>query len=188
MGLDTTAYEFYELLPDHPVGMCGSEDGDECYEAGHHELFCYATFPHALRGFNTDVRTDKVWGTSLLRAGWARCFGATECTQTSYSGHSLFRNELEVIGNWPHPLEVQRTAENMQNILYDLPFYELIWFADNEGVLGPVACENLLTDFDAYASVAERYYNETEAWNWEHFQLWHNSVRIAATTGLIHFH
>jgi hypothetical protein len=169
--------------------MCGRDDGDECYEAGHRELFTYDTFPHALAGFNTDVKTGTSFGHGFLTAGWASCFGTTNHTQNSYGGHGRFREDLAALSGWPSEIEVPRTKSNFETVLKDFPFWELIWFADNEGTLGPVACENLAGDFEMYYGAAAREFTYgLDHYKLDHYKAWHNSVRIAATTGLIHFH
>jgi hypothetical protein len=72
----------------------------------------------------------------------------------------------------------------------DKPFYELIWFADNEGTIGPEAAADLLVDFrehaEAYAD-ANRDVAKSQFFR-EKYAEWTRACELAANGGLIVFH
>lgn len=69
----------------------------------------------------------------------------------------------------------------------DVPFYELLNFADNEGVIGPKTSAKLATDFDAHAAGAATWHND--AWT-----AWYGKLREAfhvaseSGAGAVEFH
>lgn len=172
MGLDITAYSRLELVGKHTDGWCEDED--------HVSAYAYDSFPASFRGIEV-VATDQ----NLLLGG---CYAVTPQTKThrfragSYGGYNRWREDLarqfnpyrhDVDGGQPDP---------------DLPFYELIWFADNEGCIGELAAIELLTDFRehalAYAPPDTDYLGHYR----ERYADWTRAFELAADGGLVDFH
>lgn len=65
------------------------------------------------------------------------------------------------------------------------PFAELIEFADNEGVIGPVVAAKLARDFAEHqAAVAE----VADDWQMDLYRLWRQAFEMAAENGAVDFH
>ncbi len=172
MGLDITAYSHLKHVGKHTDGWC--EDYDN-----HVQAFAYDCFPASFRGIPV-LGTEQHGGTGFLVGG---CFEFTPETERhgfragSYSGYNAWRADLQ------EQFNPERDPES--------PFYELIWFADNEGAIGPEAARDLLADFeqhaDAYAAnrpggpLAEKY-------ELERYADWTKAFRLAAADGLVDFH
>lgn len=165
MGLDITAYSnLWRIGAHHDNDWCDSED--------HIEVYAYDAFPQSFRGIPV-VATKK----DFLYGG---CYSTTDKTQTfgfragSYGGYGQWRADLQAQFN------PQRDPEG--------PFYELIWFADNEGAIGPDAARDLLADFrehaDSYNPYAPGYADHFR----EKYQDWTRACELAADGGLIDFH
>ncbi len=177
MGLDITAYSNLRHLGHCPdVNEDDHEYDPETYDRIHVQAFAYDAFPHALAGL-PDVRTDLFGsGDAFLTAG---CFEVTDKTEThrfragSYSGYNMWRDDL-------------RRQFNPETDPAG-PFYELIWFADNEGTIATEAARALLVDFRqlapayapamSWADYARRSYAD-----------WTRAFELAADGGLVDFH
>ncbi len=57
----------------------------------------------------------------------------------------------------------------------DKPFFDLIYFSDCEGLIGPAACARLAGDFDAHM----RNFS-SRGWWYEKAEQWARACRIAA--------
>ena len=88
----------------------------------------------------------------------------------SYSGYSAWRDDLRRQFN--------------PDTEPDKPFYELIWFADNEGTIGPEAAADLLADFLAHADA----YTPAMEYFRENYRDWTRAFELAADGGLVDFH
>jgi hypothetical protein len=167
MGLDITAYSRLRHVGMHTQEWCDD------YE--HHvQAFAYNDFPQSFRGIPA-LGARHVDSTEFLDGG---CYEITDETKThafragSYSGYNAWRADLQR----------QFNSETEP----DGPFYELIWFADNEGCIGPDAAKDLLADFrehaDAYSPCGyEDYFREKYA-------DWTRAFELAADGGLVYFH
>lgn len=132
MGLDITAYSNLKHVGKHVKdtelneGEPGGAD-DWCYYDGHVQAMAYDSFPQSFRGIT--VLGVKVAGASKFLDGG--CYETTAETHThgfragSYTGYNRWREDLQ------RQFNPGRDPEK--------PFYELIWFADNEGTIGPEA-------------------------------------------------
>jgi hypothetical protein len=170
MGLDVTAYSHLEPVGRHTDEWCGADD--------HVQAFAYATFPQSFRGVPV-VGIKEINGERFFEGG---CYALTVDSDVfdfragSYSGYGLWREE------------VQRQFNPDRDP--DLPFYELIWFADNEGTIGPEAARDLLADFQANL---ETFWSGLDALGplyerWvQAYTNWTRACQLAADDGLIQF-
>lgn len=178
MGLDITAYSHLQY-----VGFCPDANEDdheyepESFNRRHVMAYAYEAFPHALAGI-PDVRTDHFRsGEQFLSAG---CFALTDKTEThafragSYSGYNQWRDHL-------------RQQFNPDTDPAG-PFYELIWFADNEGTIGAAASALLLADFRDHASTYTPPASPSPEWWIETYTNWTRAFELAAADGLVDFH
>lgn len=192
MGLDITAYSYLRAVGKHEkdVALNEGEPGgtdDWCYYEGHVHAFAYDSFPRSFAGI-------PVLGTGggLLEGG---CYAITPATEThrfhagSYGGYNAWRKHLAAQFN---PSGTEDNAELGIPVPLEpdpeKPFYELIWFADNEGTIGEVAAANLVADFRAHAA----NYNPEHPYGAEYMLAryvdWTRACELAADGGLISFH
>lgn len=184
MGLDITAYS--RLMY---VGHCPDRDEDDhgydpdTYDRKHVEAFAYADFPHALMGI-PNLRPLAGFGNAkFVTAG---CFAVTEKTEAhafragSYGGYNHWRADLAERFN-PYRAGPNGTLPPSP----EGPFYELIWFADNEGVIGEVAATKLLGNFRQFEV---EYAASHEDYDTERYRDWLRAFELAADGGLVDFH
>lgn len=174
MGLDITAYSH----------LVATDDPDPDIQA-----FAPVGFEHSTRGLLHHDVVDST-GTMIAVHGYA----ATPETHTfsfhagSYLGHTQFRNMLAYGINltlWDY------TTDGVRNPQW--PFYELIYFADNEGCIGPEAARDLADDFMRYESEVrwhmEHSFSDSDVTNvMRLYHCWAEAMRLARHDGLIHFH
>lgn len=179
MGLDITAYSNLQHIGKHTKdpklneGEPGGID-DWCYYDNHVQAFAYDCFPASFRGIRV-VGTKAIGDATFIEAG---CYETTDKTEThgfragSYIGYNRWRSDLQDRFN------PDRNPDG--------PFYELIWFADNEGCIGPEAAADLLADFrehdGAYRATAP------ESWYAEKYTDWTTAFELASRAGLVRFH
>lgn len=169
----------HEKDPELNEGEPGGLD-DYCYYDNHVDAFAYASFPESFRGIPV-LTSDEQW----IKGG---CFEITPETEThgfragSYGGYGQWRQDLASQFN-PAPLSFDR-GPRMAKPDPELPFYELIWFADNEGCIGPDAARDLLADFREHATA----YAPPQVWSGEKYQDWTRAFELAANGGLVQFH
>lgn len=65
------------------------------------------------------------------------------------------------------------------------PFFKLLWFADNEGVLGTPVCRSLLIDFSKHSDKASKVFEGSHLATYQYF---HRALKFASDDGLIQFH
>lgn len=177
MGLDVTAYSRlqhvgkHEKDPARNEGEPGTLD-DWCYYDDHVQAYAYDCFPASFRGIPI-LGTKKTGWSSFFEGG---CYAITPETLThrfragSYGGYGQWRDDLRQQFN--HATEPDR------------PFYELIFFADNEGSIGSEAARDLLADFREHAD----RYAQVSDWYCGSYQDWTRAFELAADGGLVHFH
>lgn len=194
MGLDITAYSrlkhvgMHEKDPELNEGEPGGVD-DWCYYDGHVQAFAYDCFPQSYRGIPVIGKKGE-----FVLGG---CYETTPETETiafqagSYGGYSAWRSDLAAQFN-PAPITLDLGRPVMAEPDPALPFYELIWFADNEGSIGPEAAADLLADFRECAAARYVMPDPSEgAWRKDgntRYQLWTRACELAADGGLIRFH
>jgi hypothetical protein len=169
MGLDITAYSNLRAVGMHvATGWCE--------EDGHVTAFAYASFPQSFLGIPIiDQDSQSLYG---------GCYEVTDGTETfgfdagPYGGYYRWRLDLAERFN---PVElIERSFVEPDPAK---PFYELIWFADNEGSIGPTAAAELLADFRAHVDEALPELDDYGAYS--NFM---RACELAADNGLISFH
>lgn len=184
MGLDISAYSKLRYVGLGEVGTKTEHGDDEDYHCGdpdHIQAFAYASFPHALQGLTVQTPPDDFFDGAI----GGDCFEQTADTEAmgfragSYSGYNAFRAELAQLAG--------RTVEDYwQGRANHEPFYELINFADNEGVLSPDCAKALIPDFEQHRG-AFLTRNQDSYWI-ETYDEWLTALRLAADDGLVVFH
>lgn len=167
MGLDITAYSHLKHVGKHVDGWC--EDYDS-----HVQAFAYDDFPQSFRGI-------PVLGTEQYSGGGAFLFGGCYEFTAETERHGFRAGSYTGYNQWRSDLQQQFNPERDP----DGPFYELIWFADNEGCIGTEAARDLLADFEQHAAT----YRSPEIWGqYEKYADWTRAFRLAASDGLVSFH
>jgi hypothetical protein len=177
MGLDITAYSNLRYVGHHEEW----DDEDAHYDQ-HHEAYAYETFPHALMGV-PNLQRDATYA-QFVTGG---CFEVTEKTEShgfragSYTGYSEWRKDLAARFN-PYRDGGPPSSEG--------PFYELLWFADNEGVIGQLAATNLLISFREHEVEYRAAHQDISDGDWfiARYADWMRACELAADGGLIDFH
>lgn len=187
MGLDITAYSHLRY-----IGTCPDRGDDEhgydpdTYEVTHVPAYAYDAFPHALMGV-PNQRTVEHGTATFIEAG---CFEVTEKTEMhrfragSYSGYNRWRADLAERFN-PYrkgqvdgaPVTLPPSPEG--------PFYELIWFADNEGTLSELVATKLLGNFRQFEVEYAASHDEYDV---QRYRDWMRAFELAADGGLVDFH
>lgn len=174
MGLDCTAYSNVTVLPVDPEREV---DWDATVDA-----FAYSCFPRSTRGLvdhdrlsrggyfiaerDYDISASKTFG---WRAG-------------SYSNYGRWRESLAAITGLPRE-SFDPTADG------SAPFYELVWFADNEGAIGYEAAADLLADFQAYRDAYRAAHaDDRHPWMTAVYDDWITGLTLAADHGLVRLH
>ncbi|MFI1197731.1 hypothetical protein ACH4T9_31345 [Micromonospora sp. NPDC020750] len=171
MGLDITAYSHLKHVGKHTDGWC--EDND------HVQAFAYDCFPASFRGIPV-LGTEQHSGTGLMVGGCHEFTAETErhgFRAGSYGGYNAWRSDLQ--------------AKFNPELHSDSPFYELIFFADNEGCIGPDAARDLLADFEQHAAEygASRPGGPlSREYELQRYADWTRAFRLAADGGLVRFH
>lgn len=181
MGLDITAYSHLTYVGHHEEWA----DEDDHYDK-HHEAYAYTAFPHALLGV-PNVGEKQGYSETFLSGG---CFEVTEKTEShgfragSYGGYNEWRRDLAARFN-PYA-DGGRGEPDPEK-----PFYELIWFADNEGTIAELTAASLLADFREH-EVEYRAAHEPGSYSGdydiERYLDWMRACELAADGGLINFH
>lgn len=80
---------------------------------------------------------------------------------TAYSRHGVFRRQLCAVSN----VQIEDVWEGKHN---DIPFYEIIDFADNEGALDYEVAEKLYNDFinnrEKFSELEDGFMNKYDEW------------------------
>lgn len=176
MGLDITAYSHVS-----PVGMHTADLW--CAVDNHVTAYAYSDFPRSFAGIPVlATHTSSSGEYKFMQGG---CYETTSQTKEmrfragSYTGYNRWREHLAALFN---------PGRHEQR-----PFYELIWFADNEGTIGATAAAYLLEDFEQYADVyrahvADRVDTLGAAWYIDSYNRWTEAFRLAAASGIVEFH
>lgn len=169
MGLDITAYSWLTAVGRHATDYCESED--------HVNAFAYGDFPQSFRGIPVLGTTEHGSGVMFLEGG---CYGLTAETKT----HGFRAGSYGGYNRWRADLREQFNPETNP----DGPFYELIWFADNEGCIGPEAALDLLDDFRYHATKYAPGADLRESYARAVYEDWARAFELGADSGLVVFH
>ena len=107
----------------------------------------------------------------------------------SYSGYNRWREMLAKLAGYPETrLQINGTEQSQHAfgawIATAGPFWELINFSDNEGIIGTSASKKLSADFATFDDAA-RAVGEAEFY--QLFQLWQRAFDMAARDGAVNF-
>lgn len=132
-------------------------------------------------------------GSSFKTGG---CFAVTDKTEISYlhagsyTGYNRWRADLAERFN-PYRTGVENAVEVALPPTPEGPFYELIWFADNEGVIAELAAAKLLGDFRAHRveyMAAHAGTDSVAEFHRRRYDGWLRCFELAADGGLVDFH
>lgn len=172
MGLDITAYR--KITPAVPHGF--DADGDPLAEEA---VRFYINSDYPGRATDVDASIAYAYADSFgFRAG-------------SYIGYNQWRNELAKLAGYeaipystfgePEQLRFDAAAWKAT----DGHFWELICFADNEGVIGTAVSAKLAADFAAHQAKADAH---PEDWFRNRYADWRRAFEMAADSGAVDFH
>lgn len=170
MGLDITAYSY--LRPAENVEMEDGEPKDwmRYWRPGASMEWSEKQWPG--RGEGVDPNTIyETYGAFSFRAG-------------SYSGYNDWRDWLARVAGF-------RSAEECWDRgKANDPFFELIHFADNEGVIGPKIAAKLAHDFHSniLKAIDLRPKEKDGDWYIDQYVRWWAACMTAANGGAIDFH
>lgn len=101
----------------------------------------------------------------------------------SYSSHNRFREKLVNLINRTDLLNSEGKIiwDNMPN---NIPFYDLINFADNEGCLDWEVSETIYSDFKKFNRKAKKEMNE---YDYSSYQEWLETFKISKNKGVVVF-
>lgn len=180
MGLDITAYSRLVAVGKHekdPALNEGEPGGVDafCYYEDHVQAYAYDSFPRSFRGIPILGTEDTQDGSSFLIGG---CYTVTAETKI----HGFRAGSYSGYGQWRADLERQFNPDRDP----DGPFYELIWFADNEGSIGPEAAGDLLADFRTHAALYQPF-GDLADYSRSRYADWTRAFELAADDGLVSF-
>lgn len=170
MGLDITAFSKLRLV-EQPT----QQEIEDC---------------EVLRVFNMDDFKARAEG--LVDGGYYRTSDDTvDFRAGSYSGYNQWREALAKLAGYP---STRHQDLGRPQYLYAAgawasesgPFYELINFADNEGIIGPVVAAKLVKDFAEFDERAKTF--DEQPWFYDMFKLWRRAFEKAADSGAVEFH
>jgi hypothetical protein len=178
MGLDITAYSRLNHIGRHAIdpALNEGESGPHCYYENHVDAFAYDSFPESYRGLPV-IGTSTHGGTGFMVSG---CFEETPETEV----HGFRAGSYGGYNQWRENLQQQFNPERLP----DGPFYELIWFADNEGCIGPDAARDLHIDFAQHADKYRALHVDEDSWYVGKYDDWTRAFDLAAQDGLVRFH
>lgn len=121
----------------------------------------------------------------------------------SYSGYNNWRNQLAIMAGyecdknvWNDPSFNPSTGVRLKKLkkingedVYVKPFYELIYFSDCEGLIGPDISAKLYQDFVDFEDKAKEFSNTRSYYNfYTLYSKFKEAFRVASDDGLVHFH
>lgn len=112
----------------------------------------------------------------------------------SYSGYNRWREELARFAGYP-PTRHDGGYGGPRDLCAAAcwegatgPFSELINFADNEGVIGPITAGKLARDFAEWDARAKAHQGPLGEWFYESYCQWRKAFETAADAGFVSFH
>lgn len=176
MGLDITVHPIARRLDEHTC----AERNDGCYDAGHVKTYAYVGFEQSMRGL--EPLTPDSEHANVVCGGWYDVSAADSWgfRAGSYSSYGNFRRALARAA-WGFEPDYEKSHPDQ---LRDLPFFELIYFADNEGTIGPASAADLAADFVEHG---ERVAPQLDEWDASSYLEWTRAFQAAAGHGLVVF-
>ena len=159
MGLDITVY-----MNIRNERACTEDDDNNGVPDNMTTFYIEPHFPLAA----PDIPKNRVWSYS---DSWAFRAG-------SYSGYNEWRDRLTTLAGFPKDWNERKNCT-------DLPFYELVWFSDCEGVIGPATCAKLAKDFEQWSSWA---HGSGDDWFIRLYDEFKQAFKDAANNGAVEFH
>lgn len=159
MGLDITAYEHVDLV--EAVSPEGMRARDWAYDDVA-DVYLSNVDDFVARG---DRIVDGIYRPRGKKLTWP---------MGSYHAYGYWRDALARLVR--RPPRSQKPG----------PFAELIWFADNEGFLGPVTSAKLYGDFVAWEKRANRVTDPR--WFPKGYLDFKRGLEVAGGAGVVHFH
>lgn len=170
MGLDITAYRKLSKV-DNPALDADGDPTEETMDT------CFCISPYTLEWSNNFGRAQA----DGLTAGVYDYEDTCGFRAGSYSGYGEWRRELaKLVGH----MDIKELWEKLS----PGPFIELINFADNEGVIGPIASAKLAKDFADFKDRAEKHPDADAPWFFELYCEWQKAFEMAADGGAVDFH
>lgn len=110
----------------------------------------------------------------------------------SYSDYNWWRKRLEVFSKLIKDRKMIESINVEPLLKYESennPFIELIDFADNQGVIGPIVSKKLYEDFIKYNKEAIEYSKSFEDGDYwlEKYNDWKEGFKFASETGAVEF-
>lgn len=175
MGLDITAYR--QLKPAPEAAQLPEEERWD----NHFHVYANPNFP------GREVGLDAEWYAIPDAAADSLGFRAG-----SYSGYNRWREHLAQLAGYPAAMDAEYRTDSSHAVgawqATSGPFWELINFADNEGVIGPVVAAKLALDFAEFDERAKAFDPEGDGWFYAQYQKWRQAFEMAADGGAVDFH
>ena len=174
MGLDITAYR--QLTPDSAHRLNFEKPRMNRVRFGASMEWSESAFPGRGQGVESNI-TYRYTDIMRFRAG-------------SYGGYGTWRRQLAMLAGLPDLTglageDYKVAVESM----HGKPFSELVNFADNEGVIGPVVSAKLAKDFRDHLPQAEALNRQSlnSAWFLAKYNEWMAAFEMAADGGAVQF-
>lgn len=155
MGLDINAYRNCKLVSD---GAKGFPTGDN------------TAWPYVNPSF--PQRAD-----AILHHHWYKYEDKTRFCAGTYDAYGEWRTELARLAGYAK-------EDSWNGTITSGPFYELINFADNEGIIGAETSAKLAADFAAHEAEAQQ---KMEPYDFDRYQRWKQAFEIASQNGMVEF-
>jgi hypothetical protein len=168
MGLDITAFRQLTPTPDVALDSYGAPVEWEKYWRPHAIAWAEKHWPGRAEGV-TEGTIYAAAETMNFRAG-------------SYGGYNEWRHWLARVMGYASAQDFWNRAPAGS------PFYELINFADNEGVIGPVVAAKLAQDFAENERRAEECAEGSQPFYMDRYRTWKRAFEMAADGGAVDFH
>jgi hypothetical protein len=127
-----------------------------------------------------------------IEAGFSYIFASSGAFRAgSYSGYNNWREQLAKFAGYPAtPVSYYGEAPTPRHdqgafSVEGGPFWELINFADNEGVIGPEVSAKLAKDFETFQERADAF---GDKWWRSRYKMWREAFEAAAQGGAVKFH
>lgn len=172
MGLDATAYGQLVKIENPQLDEDGYFDGDGV------QFYENTDFPGRMEGIEGRP-------TAYL------CGEVLDCFSGGYGGYNGWREELAKLAGYPAApvrrgelFPVEQRHDHGAFLAGAGPFYELIYFTDCDGTIGPVVSAKLAKDFAEFQSAADAHPNPIFR---TRYADWRAGFELAAQGGAVKF-